>query len=176
MKKLVLVLLLCIFSACATKKDQNIVLIAAIHKEIINAELQKDSTLAVLDTSRNNTYLDFPEFTSFFGDKDTTIQLSKNILKGIKVYSSDSLTAFAKKSSKGKNKLSDFLPTYNGEILLYLSIPFGNKDKSSVICEASILNPTNESFVSRFYSLQKTETGYTIRNIRTLDSTGKVVE
>ncbi|WP_298423788.1 hypothetical protein [uncultured Kordia sp.] len=176
MKKLRYLILCLSLTACVNTKNSDTKIIETIFKEIIKTELKQDSTLGVLDKSRNNTFLDFPEFTSFFGEKDTIIQLSKKTFKNVKLYSIDSLVAYMKPSKESNKQLSEFIPAYSNESVINLSIPYGNSDKSKIICEATFLKFTNESFYTRFYSLEKTVSGYKILNTKTLDQTGNPME
>lgn len=176
MKKLLFILLVIVLIGCSKDKNSDAKIVETIYKTIIKAELQKDKTVGVIDEAANTTHLDLEGFTSLFGKKDSVFRLQPSSFKNIKLYNSDSLRIYAKLRDEKDIKFEEFMPYYKSGKMMMINIPFFNKDKSKAITEATLANPITEKFYTRFYVLEKKESDYIIINMRTLDSTGKVVD
>lgn len=135
----------------------------SIYQTVIQAELHRDSTLGIIDKSSNTTFLDLPNFSSYFKDPEKTIQLNSKSLPNVQFYNLDSLI--------NKKSTSQFKSRW----IISLHIPFFNTEKNKSIIELTLMNFNTEFFYNRFYVLEKKNHNYEIINIRTLNSEGKVV-
>ena len=176
MKKLVLILLSTLIIGCAKNRLSDTQIVENIYKTIIKAELQKNKTVAVVDQSANNTYLDLEAFTSLYGEKDSVFHLKPSSFKDIKLINSDSLRMYATIRKEKNISFQEFIPSYTSGKIMMISIPFFNKDKSKAITEIIIGNPITEKFYTRYYVLEKKGATYAIINTRTLNSSGNVVD
>lgn len=183
--KFSLLILFIITASCHEKLNQDNYLLSSnfhelelIYKTVIEAELEKNEFIEVLDLSVNRTVLDLNDFKSFFGEKDKIILLEKSSFTDIKLFNTDSLLLFKNliKKEEKKIRFEDFFSSYNSDYwLVDMNIPFFNNNKSKAIVELTLINPITEDFYTRFYVLEKKEDKYKIINTRKLDSNGTVV-
>lgn len=176
MKKILFILLSVLTLACTNDKNSDIAALESIYKTIIEAELKKDATLGVLNQSANITYVDLEGFTSLFGKKDSVFHLQSSSFKGIKLYNSDSLGAYANRRNEKDVNLEEYLPSYKSRKMIIINIPYFNKDKSKALTEITLANPQTKKFYTRYYMLEKKGDNFVVINTRTLNSSGNVID